>query len=218
LPKFRCTVLVAFVLGMPHYGGTADAVQVSLVLDAPSGEPSRYAFDKLKAALEARHVQFEEAGSLDRARGRLLVAAGIPSKARAAAGVIVSLGIAPPSSPESLSIRNTTWKGKPLLLVSGADERGLMYALLDVADRVAWASDAGAPFSQVRDAAETPAVADRPSSRTAFITRSIGPGTSTPWSRTGSTPSNSFSLMTWTDTCVRPTRISWTWSSTPTLQ
>ena len=161
MPKFRCIVLAAFVLGTPHYGGTADAVQVSLVLDAPAGEPSRYAFDKLKAALEAKHVRFEEASSLDRARGRLLVAAGIPSKARAAAGVIASLGVAALSSPESLLIRNTTWKGKPLLLVSGADERGLMYGLLDVADRVGWASDAGAPFSQVRDAAETPAVADR---------------------------------------------------------
>jgi hypothetical protein len=136
-------------------------VQVSLVLDGPSGEPSRYAFDKLKAALQARHVQFEEASSLDRARGRMLVVAGIPSKARAAAAVITSLGLTAPSSPESLLIRNTTWKGKPLVLVSGADERGLTYALLDVADRVGWASDAGAPFSQVRDAAEAPAVADR---------------------------------------------------------
>ena len=148
MSKFRLIVLLAFVLGVPYYAGTADSVQVSLVLDGPFGEPSRYAFDKLKAALQARHVQFEEASSLDRARGRLLVAAGIPSKARAAAAVITSLGLTAPSSPESLLIRNTTWKGKPLLLVSGADERGLTYALLDVADRVGWASDAGAPSAR----------------------------------------------------------------------
>ncbi len=41
------------------------------------------------------------------------------------------------------------------------DDRGLMYALLDVADRVGWAKDPKRPLSEVRDADEAPAVAER---------------------------------------------------------
>jgi len=152
-------MLVA-VLTIQRYAGTAEVVRVSLVLDGPAGEPSRYAFEKLKAALAAKKVSFEEAPTLEAARGQVVVAAGLP-RGRSAAALIKSLGVAAPTAPESLLIRNTTWNGKPLVLVSGADERGLMYGLLDVADRVSWTADGNAPFQAVRDAAESPSVADR---------------------------------------------------------
>ena len=53
------------------------------------------------------------------------------------------------------------WSGKKVLLVSEADDRGLMYALLDVADRIGWAEDAQNPLSEVRNIEEKPAVAER---------------------------------------------------------
>jgi len=72
-----------------------------------------------------------------------------------------SLGVAPPEGAESLLIRRGKWNGKTAWLVSGADDRGLMYALLDVADRVGWAADPNNPLGEVRDAAEKPYVAER---------------------------------------------------------
>ena len=75
--------------------------------------------------------------------------------------MIRDLGTTAPTKPESLLIRNAEWRGKSVLLVSGADDRGLMYALLDVADRVAWAEDPAKPLSEVRDIEESPEVAER---------------------------------------------------------
>src|ERR1019366_4529851 len=43
----------------------------------------------------------------------------------------------------------------------GGDERGLMYALLDVADRIGWASPGNDPLEHVVDMMESPAVAER---------------------------------------------------------
>jgi hypothetical protein len=43
----------------------------------------------------------------------------------------------------------------------GGDDRGLMYGLLDVADRIGWASDLTNPFSEIDDVSEAPAVAER---------------------------------------------------------
>ena len=39
-----------------------------------------------------------------------------------------------------------------------------MYALLDVADRIGWATDHNAPFEEVRDATEEPYVVERAAS------------------------------------------------------
>jgi hypothetical protein len=57
--------MLAAVLVIPHFAGTAQVVRVSLVLDGPA---SRYAFDKLKAALAAKNIRFEEAATLKAAR------------------------------------------------------------------------------------------------------------------------------------------------------
>lgn len=135
------------------------AYVLSLVVDAPTGPAARHGLRAVREALQERGVPFEEAGTLEEARGRTLLAAG--GSRSAAARLLEKLGAAAPEGPESLAIRHTRWNDKPVLAVAGGDDRGLMYALLDVADRIAWAPDAGDPLSQVRDAAERPAVAER---------------------------------------------------------
>src|SRR6185437_4619128 len=65
------------------------------------------------------------------------------------------------AAPESLQIRRGSWEGGPAVLVTGGDATGLMYGLLDIADRIGWAAGTAPPFSHVVDAAETPAVGER---------------------------------------------------------
>ena len=60
-----------------------------------------------------------------------------------------------PLGAEFTLIRNAHLKNSKF--IAGADDYGLMYALLDVTDRISW-SDPSNPFSQVRDARENPAV------------------------------------------------------------
>ncbi len=153
--------LFAAGLLVPYGSAVPDPVRISLIQDGGAGAPARYGMAKLKAALAARGVLYEEPANIAEAHGQFLIVAGLKSTAGPAASIEQNLAIAAPSAPESLLIRNVMWLGRPILLLSGADDRGLMYSLLEVADRVAWAADVAKPLSEVRNEMETPAVADR---------------------------------------------------------
>jgi hypothetical protein len=138
-----------------------NSIRISLIQDPAASAPARHGFDKLKAALTARSIPYEEVSSLAAAKGQTLIVAGLPSNGGPAANRLQDLHITMPSRPESLLIRRTTWNGKPLLLLSGADPRGLMYSLLEVAERIGWVASPANPLSEVRDTVESPLVADR---------------------------------------------------------
>ena len=134
---------------------------VSIIANPQAGAPTAYGLEKLVAALRGRQITFEKADSQQAARGRIFVVAGLSSGAGAAADLLKAANIPAPNTPESLVVRNTTLAGKPTLLIAGADERGLMYAELDVAERITWCTDPAKPFEQVRDISESPAVPER---------------------------------------------------------
>ncbi len=157
-----CVITLLLPATAPWSGQSASPkVTISIVSDDAPGLAARHGLNKLAAALKARGVDVEQANSLEAVRGETLIVAGRAAAPGAAAVLSKSLGVAPPESAEALLIRRTRWNGKSALLVSGADDRGLMYALLDVADRVGWAADPNNPLSEVRDVTEKPYVAER---------------------------------------------------------
>ena len=124
---------------------TEKPVIVSIVVDHPLGPASRHGLNKLRQALQAKGVSFAEAETLSTANARMLLVAGTegsPSVRR----LLQSLRLSAPTARESLTIHHTSWEGVSALLVAGGDDRGLMYALLDVADRVAWAENPEQPL------------------------------------------------------------------------
>ncbi|UCC96650.1 MAG: hypothetical protein JSW66_12485, partial [Phycisphaerales bacterium] len=106
-------------------------------------------------------IQFEQSTSLETAKGNSLLVLGLSNGAGPVERLHEKLGISRPTKAESLLVRNAKWNDKNILLVSGADDRGLMYALLDIADRIGWSTDPAKPFSEVRDIREEPAVPER---------------------------------------------------------
>jgi hypothetical protein len=153
----------ATALLMPGWNppAAAEAPRLSLVADAAPGAPVRHGLAKLKAALKEKGADCRDAAALDAAGGAAAIVAGLASATGPAAQCLKDLGIAPPAEAESLLIQHVDWKGKKALLLCGADDRGLMYALLDVADRIGWAADPAQPLAEVRDARERPAVPER---------------------------------------------------------
>jgi hypothetical protein len=139
----------------------AQGIRFSLVTDRQMGPAARHGVSKVRLALRAKGIHTEQTTSLETARGDLLLVLGLAHKAGPTAAIHSSLDISRPTEAESLLIRHVRWGGKKTLLVSGADDRGLMYALLDVADRIGWAADPKNPLSEVRNAEEKPAVAER---------------------------------------------------------
>jgi len=135
-------------------------ITVSLVVDQPFGPGARHGLVQLRAALQKRGMPLEETYALEQATGGALLIAGTgasPSVAR----LLDALELAAPTARESLRIRRTRWNGREVLLVTGGDDRGLMYALLDVAERVGWAERSQYPFAAVRDTDEQPEVVER---------------------------------------------------------
>ena len=146
----------------PNHSGDR-ACQVSIVQEGQPGPATMHGWDKVKAALAAADVRYEEVSDAKAAHGEVLIAAGpwFDSASGSVAERIRALGVKMPDKPESLVIHRGEWQGKQALLVSGSDDRGLMYALLEVADRIGWAKVKAAPLSEVKDTVESPSVADR---------------------------------------------------------
>jgi hypothetical protein len=134
---------------------------VSLVGADTTTKPVQHGLSKLKLVLKEKGVVVEEAASLKQATGKHLVVIGLTSGTSEAARLIAEFQFSPGKEPESLLIRKLQHEGKDLLLVAGSDARGLMYALLDVADRTSWAQSAEEPFSEVRDDEEKPFAPER---------------------------------------------------------
>ncbi|MBT3201452.1 MAG: hypothetical protein HN350_16245 [Phycisphaerales bacterium] len=153
-------LIASLVLLISSLSPGADLATVSVLSDSKVAPPVRHGLSKLTAALRAKGIVLEQA-----ATGDILIVAAVAGKTGPAAEMHKTLSAKMPSGTETMRIKKTLWKGREILLVSGGDDRGLMYALLDVADRIGWAKDAKRPLSEVRDADEAPAVAERAMSK-----------------------------------------------------
>jgi hypothetical protein len=162
-PISLIVALVAFINPTLPTSAPDHGFQVSLVRESHSGLATNHGWEKMKSALSAKGVRYEEVFDPKDAHGGRLIAAGLwsDSAAGAVAGRIRSLGVKMPEKPESLVIHKAEWGGKQALLLSGSDDRGLMYALLEVADRIGWSKNKTLPLSEVSDTVESPDVADR---------------------------------------------------------
>src|SRR5262249_9545442 len=87
-----------------------------------------------------------------------LVAAGAKS---ALAAQVLRQSHSTPAAPEALAIAPGSLNQRRILLACGSDERGLVYALLELADRVQYASDPLAAISIRTPMIERPANAVR---------------------------------------------------------
>ena len=103
--------------------------------------PVEWAVQELKHALTAHgvSVQFHRS-TMQTAPGELCII-GTGREGRRSGESLAKEGVA---APESLSIVSGSVHGRPVLWASGADARGLVYALLELADRVNYADD---PFA-----------------------------------------------------------------------
>src|SRR5205814_5742125 len=132
----------------------ADPV-LSILTDPSPTAPVSHGLDKLFTALKSGGTSYEKVTSLDTAHGKLLLIATLSHNPQAAK-LLKSEKLTVPQSKESLLIHHTTVNNKPVLLLTAPDDRGLMYALLDTADRIAWSADPSDPFAKVVNTIESP--------------------------------------------------------------
>ena len=134
---------------------------LSIVTDQAPNASVSHGLAKLTDALEAKNITFEKVGSMKEARGKSVIAVGLASGEGAAAQLLKSGNHTVPEVSEALTIWKTTRQNKPVWVVSGYDDRGLMYALLDVANRISWSTEGESPMSKVKEITEQPDVSER---------------------------------------------------------
>ncbi|MFB3776965.1 MAG: hypothetical protein ACE141_05115 [Bryobacteraceae bacterium] len=133
---------------------------VSLVSD-PSDSvacsaPPQWALGELEKALAARGVKVERRESAAQATGELcIIAAGRENTA--VRQMFRAAGVAVAAEAEALGLAPATVNGKPALAACGHDARGLVYALLELADRVEHSGDPMAALTAQKPVVEQPA-------------------------------------------------------------
>lgn len=145
----------------PGLRGDQRPLRVTVITDAATGVAARHGLRKLVAAFGMAGIACKTNAVPDAAAGDIVVVAGLSGGTGPVAKLQAKLGLPLLTGPEALRIRRASEKVRGPLLVTGSDDRGLMYALLDVADRVGWARDRGNPLSEVRDIEERPFVPER---------------------------------------------------------
>ncbi len=161
-PRVRYPHVMVVLLSMLLFACSENqAPKVSIVTDPNFGDPVAHGLKKLALSLESQNIPFEQVSSLDQARGDLMVIAGLSSGAGEAALILQESKMSCPEEAEALAIWKTKKQEKPTWVINGFDDRGLMYGLLEVAERISWSADKNDPFSELETIVEQADVSTR---------------------------------------------------------
>jgi hypothetical protein len=152
--------LAGILLAVLPIVSRAQEPAVSVIADGPFGRASKHGLGAVKAALKAKGVAADEPGSAA-AMGKSLLVIGLARGEGLAARLLKDDQCNCPDVPEALVVHKTRHRDRPAWVIAGSDDRGLMYALLDVADRIGWSTEPSDPFQDVRETVEKPDVSER---------------------------------------------------------
>src|SRR5664279_1916717 len=139
-------IAALFLLALPAMA----ARQIALVTEGELEPPATHGLAKLREALRAKG--FDVTASAAQADYVILAGTGVSDTLQQWKAPV-------PAGRESLTIWRGRYRNTPAIALAGGDARGLMYAALDTADRIAWST--ADPFQFVRNTTEKPYLAER---------------------------------------------------------
>ncbi|HUV68470.1 MAG TPA: hypothetical protein VMW15_02330 [Terracidiphilus sp.] len=128
------------------------SIEIDAADPVASGAPVRWAADQLGAALKEKGAVVVDADHVGGADFRVIVAGAGSPLAKGFSQADAELGGA-----ESLRLMPGKRDGAQAILVSGSDERGFVYALLELAERVRFESNPASALHLTRTLEEKPA-------------------------------------------------------------
>ena len=134
---------------------------ISIILEHEYGAPVEYGLGKLTGNLEKMNISVEKVRSLEKADGEILIIIGQPNKEGLANQILQEGDQEVPGVAEALKIWKTELEQQPAWIIAGFDDRGLMYGILDVAERIRWSTDDNDLFKEVKSVSEEPDVSTR---------------------------------------------------------
>jgi len=137
------------------------APDISIVTGSAPSLPVQHGIDEIIAALRERKVPFEMADSPGHARGNTLLIAGLAGDRTLFGGPLEAVRRSVPQNAEALAVQKRQYHGRTAWAIAGFDNCGLMYAELDLAERIRLAPPAEPPLAEARETIEKPNVATR---------------------------------------------------------
>jgi len=141
--------------------GAAAAPAVSLILDPAdpiaAGTPVTLALSELRETLAARNVGVAVRAAIAQAPAQDIVIVVGGANATLARNILERGNVRIAGATEALALMPATVEGRAILLASGADPRGLTYAVTELADRVRHGADAVAALAVSAPIVERPA-------------------------------------------------------------
>jgi len=119
--------------------------------------PPQWALGELKASLTAQGASVRMVTSLADAKPEEFCVVVSAMNSPVAKKVMAAKKISVPTEAEALALVQSDMKGRMALLVAGTDERGLVYALTELADRVACLQTTRAALEFSKPVIESPA-------------------------------------------------------------
>ena len=135
--------------------------EFSIITDRTPGTIVTYGLIKLMHVLDNKNIAFEKVESINEAQGNLIIVAGLAYGDGIASEMLKTGNKNIPKVSEALIIWKTNWEKKHVWVISGFDDRGLMYGLLDVSDRINWSTSRKLPMREVAEIIEKPDVQER---------------------------------------------------------
>lgn len=109
---------------------------IAIIQASAIGAPGEFGCAELEASMRQRDVEIQRATDPAKAPQGALLLVGIPDRDVRLHDLVGSGRILVPPNPESYILRRLEVAGRPTLVVAGSDERGVMYALLEIARRI----------------------------------------------------------------------------------
>ena len=156
----KLKVLLLLILPFACAKTDGVSIQVSIIADPAMGQVAEYGMGKFIETFQAMNIPFEQVNSVEMAKGKNLIIVGLSEGNGIAARLLKSGNRTVPAASEALTIWNTRLQKKPATVISGFDDKGIMYGLLDVAHRISW-SDGRTPMKFVKDVTSEPYVKER---------------------------------------------------------
>ena len=134
---------------------------LSIITDATYGSSVEHGLSAIYSNLEKQNIPYEIVSSIAKAQGETILVTGFSEGSGAAAKLLQDNNHQFPDVPEALAVWKAEVSQKPLWVINGFDDRGLMYGLLDVAERITWAGNGQLPLSELEAITEKPDVSTR---------------------------------------------------------
>jgi hypothetical protein len=139
---------------------TGQIHSVVVLNDAGDSATAEHGLSALEQALRARGIRVsEKADDVDQTDAVIL--AGLAAS-NGPAVTALGAGASLPAGPEALAVKvGAIYRNKPAIVLCGSDGTGLMYAALDLAQRISWTSQGDNPFIFAHSTDEKPFLRDR---------------------------------------------------------